>query len=86
MDIDLIRQIMMSGFDGMNTLYDKHGFSEAALQVQSEGLVCLVAALVGTNASSFVDCTGWFKTGQDGYIAGACRLATIPAWLKPLVR
>ena len=48
LDIELLREMLRSGFDGMNALFDRHGFSEAALRVQSEGLARLVGEMANT--------------------------------------
>lgn len=45
LDIELLRETLESGFDDMNALFDKHGFSEEALRVQSEGLTRLVGEM-----------------------------------------
>ena len=48
LDIELLREMLRGGFDGMNTLFDRHGFSEDALRVQIEGLACLVGEMANT--------------------------------------
>ena len=45
LDIELLREMLVNGFDSMNALFDMHGFSEDALRVQSEGLARLVGEM-----------------------------------------
>lgn len=37
MDIEKLGEFMRRGFDGMNTLFDKHGFPEPELEIMSRG-------------------------------------------------
>lgn len=39
MDVDKIKQFLLDGFEGMNALFDKHGFPEAELESMSRGLI-----------------------------------------------
>ena len=39
MDVDKIKQFLLDGFEGMNALFEKHGFPEAELEIMSRGLI-----------------------------------------------
>lgn len=39
MDVEKIKQFLLHGFEGMNALFEKHGFPEAELESMSRGLI-----------------------------------------------
>lgn len=39
MDVEKIKQFLLDGFEGMNALFDKHGFPESELESMSRGLI-----------------------------------------------
>ncbi|MDI1270515.1 MAG: hypothetical protein PSV40_15615 [Polaromonas sp.] len=39
MDLDKLQEILMRGFDGMNSIFEKHGFPEYELEAMSRGLM-----------------------------------------------
>ena len=39
MDVEKIKQFLLDGFEGMNALFDKHGFPESDLESMSRGLI-----------------------------------------------
>ena len=39
MDVDKIKQFLLDGFEGINSLFDKHGFPETELESMSRGLI-----------------------------------------------
>lgn len=38
-DVDKIKQFLLNGFEGMNALFEKHGFPESELEIMSRGLI-----------------------------------------------
>ena len=51
-DVEQLTQILLSGFDSMNALFDKHGFPQAVLQRQSEGITRLIDEMGFTGADT----------------------------------
>ena len=39
MDVEKIKQFLLDGFEGMNALFEKHGFPESELEIMSRGLI-----------------------------------------------
>ena len=42
MDVEKIRSFLLTGFDGVNELFDKHGFPEHELEIMARGLIEVV--------------------------------------------